>query len=385
MEATRTEYEQNPQAPRSYTWETPEAPVSIHVSFDVVDRLLAAVLKGFASVPRRGAEVGGILLGSIDMTGEHRVVRIEDYEPVRCEYGNGPSYLLSERDVHRFEEALQKWGPGGDRRLYAVGFYRSHTRDGLGMTDEDVRMFAKYFPAPAAVVFLVKPFATRVSTGAFFFREESGQRTESSYKEFPFRRKELGGGPAPGDRLRASQQLEDAPPSPGSMPGPAAEGEAPRLDFGPISREPVVPRGGPGISRSAADTHRKGWVWIPLSFIFLFLGVLLGFQAAISMRPKNPALTPEAFTLSLTAVKSGDSLEIRWDKNAPAIRNATRGQLAIRDGSSFNKTIELDQSQLGAGKVIYRRPPDSVQFRLEVFPKEHSSVVESFEYRDSGK
>ena len=129
------------------------------------------------------------------------------------------------------------------------------------------------------------------------------------------------------------------------------------------------------------ENPKKGWVWIPLSFIFLFLGVLLGFQAAISMRPRVPALTAEAFVLSLSAVKNGETLEIRWDRNSQAARNATRGLLTIKDGS-YNKSIDLDQAQLGVGKVIYRRLSDAVHFRLEVFPKEQTSVTESIDYRE---
>ena len=31
---------------------------------------------------------------------------------------------------------------------------------------------------------------------------------------------------------------------------------------------------------------RGGWVWIPLSFVFLLVGTILGFQVALSVRGK---------------------------------------------------------------------------------------------------
>ena len=43
-----------------YNW-TPEGkPVQVWLDFDVIDRMSAEVMRGFGSVPKRGAEVGGV-------------------------------------------------------------------------------------------------------------------------------------------------------------------------------------------------------------------------------------------------------------------------------------------------------------------------------------
>lgn len=82
----------------SYTWEPTGLGVRVVMDFDALDRTLAEALQGFGVVPKRGAEVGGILLGSFELDAA-KAVRIRDVEPVPCEYRFGPSYLLSDVDL----------------------------------------------------------------------------------------------------------------------------------------------------------------------------------------------------------------------------------------------------------------------------------------------
>src|ERR1700722_15733881 len=107
-----------------YVWEIPDKQVVIHLRLDLVDRILAEVMRGFGAVPKRGAEVGGVLIGSIEH-GDPSIVRIEDFEPVECEYKRGPSYLFPPEDAAAFDEAVRQWQPEESRDSYAVGFFRS--------------------------------------------------------------------------------------------------------------------------------------------------------------------------------------------------------------------------------------------------------------------
>src|SRR5690242_5734875 len=104
-----------------YVWEIPGQSVVVHVRIEVVDRIGADIMRGFGAVPKRGAEVGGVLVGTIE-PGKVSIVRIEDFEAVPCSYTRGPSYLLTEEERAQFDEVCQ--------RLKPVGYYRSHTRDG---------------------------------------------------------------------------------------------------------------------------------------------------------------------------------------------------------------------------------------------------------------
>src|SRR5712691_6344850 len=75
--------------PGYYVWQISGKPVEVHLHLDVLDRLASEIMRGFGAVPKRAAEVGGLLLGTIQ-PGSPSIVRIEDYEPVPCHYRRGP-------------------------------------------------------------------------------------------------------------------------------------------------------------------------------------------------------------------------------------------------------------------------------------------------------
>ena len=152
-----------------YVWEVAGQSVVVQLRLDVVDRLAAEVMRGFGSVPKRGAEVGGFLIGTI-RPGVPAIVRIDDFEPVACEYRRGPSYQFTEEDSVALEDGWQRRQPSASPSAYAVGYFRSHTRDGFSLAPEDLELLDRLFPGPAQVALLMKPYATKVSVGGFFIR-----------------------------------------------------------------------------------------------------------------------------------------------------------------------------------------------------------------------
>lgn len=139
------------------------------------------------------------------------------------------------------------------------------------------------------------------------------------------------------------------------------------------------------IDESSGKRLRSGWVWIPLSFIFLLLGVVLGFQVALSVRSHVPSgFRQDPYALHLSISPAGDSLHVRWDRNSPAVQSATRGWLTIQDGGG-QKTVDLDVTQLQNGSVIYRRASAEVRFRLEVLANGRVTVGESLDFRSAAK
>jgi hypothetical protein len=91
--------------PPFYTWQPPQKPITIRLYFDVVDRLLLEVMKGFGAVPRRGAEVGGFLLGRREESNGHPTVEVLQFEPIPCEHAEGPSFVLSANDLRLWADA----------------------------------------------------------------------------------------------------------------------------------------------------------------------------------------------------------------------------------------------------------------------------------------
>ena len=93
-------------------------------------------------------------------------MRIEDFEPIPCTYARGPSYLLTDAERAYFDEVCRR------RSTEIVGYYRSHTRDGLALHPEDIQLLDRHFSQPAQVALLVKPFATKPGVAGFFVKEQ---------------------------------------------------------------------------------------------------------------------------------------------------------------------------------------------------------------------
>lgn len=345
-------------------WQPPGKPYSVHIALDVVDRLNAEVMRGFGAVPKRGAEVGGVLLGSIER-GDATVVRIDDFEIVPCEYRRGPSFYLSESEQEMLGSAA-----ANER---AVGYYRSHTRDGA-MTPgaEDLVWLARFFPDESAVALLVKPFATKVNAAGFFVREEGAFAAETPLG-FPFRRREMLGEEAPArrsmyerrprrERREPEQEYETAPRDYAYPPEPVYDEEP-----APLQPPPRKQRG--------------AWMWLPLAFIFLALGTALGYQLAVTFVPglRGPQ-GPATFALRLSAARTGDSLTVRWNRDAAAVQAAQRSVLEITDGDLTN-SVPLDPAHLREGTVVYQNSSPLVRFRLVIFVGANATVAETLEWR----
>ena len=381
-----------------YVWKPAGKSISVQIQFDVIDRILLEVMRGFGAVPKRGAEVGGILLGTMEVHDEHTLIKVEDFEIIDCDHASGPSFILSEEDRAGFAESMERWRQGPDRRIYAVGYYRGHTREGICLAAEDLAMLEEYFPDPSSIALIVKPYATKVSMAGIFFREDGQFKADASAMEFPFRRKELGGGASATERLAAAarfgqQRTADDPRfgykqnpfDPGAagaegngFPAGATPAGDPSFPPGPDYGEPSVPA---QVEAPKGKGVRGGWVWIPLSFIFMLLGVVVGLPIALSMRPKQPANPGmEAWDMALSVKKTGEELTVTWDPLAPAVRNANRGALIIQSRTE-TQTIDLKGSQLQGGSVIYKGVPERVIFRLEVYPRERIVVSEIAEFK----
>jgi len=362
-----------------YVWEVAGKPVAVYLHLDVVDRILSEVMRGFGAVPKRGAEVGGVLIGTIERGGERgdtTIVRVEDFEPVECDYKRGPSYLFEDQDRAAFEAAVHRWQPDATRPAYAVGFFRSHTREGMSLTVEDIRLLDDFFPSPAHIALLIKPYGTKVSTAGFFFREEAGFQAATPL-EFPFRRRELAGEEPPPRRSMIDRH-------PRGEPRPIRRGTMLERDGVEIEQDPEPKpmfQVNPAYAVTLPSRSRlRSAMWIPLSFIFLLFGVALGMMISLARAPSQVHGDSGDFSLGLAVSKSDDNLNVKWDRQSAAIRSAQRGVLEIEDGS-YTKSVELKSLDLHSGSIIYRNTSGEVHFRLIVWPQDRISVTETVEWK----
>jgi hypothetical protein len=418
-------------APDYYVWATPGSPVVIHLHLDVLDRLGSEVMRGFGAVPKRGAEVGGVLIGTVEPgpPGDPAVVcdivRIEDFEPFDCSYKRGPSYLLTEDEHREFDEAVRRWQPDLEQPAYVVGFYRSHTREGLALSPEDIQLLDEFFPNPDSVMLLIKPYGTKVSEAGFFVRED-GAFPGKSPLEFPFRRHELSGEEPPPRRSIMEPRLRGRAMTSAAvdpMPRPGADRFAQPASIDPTTladadrnmpakgvhtamqadldsddpqddssgghssgQPPRIPDPRAPLAAGAADavtlpSRFSSSIWIPLSFVFLLFGVALGMMISMQKAPKAASNEAQNFTLGLTVAKSGENLSVKWDPLAPAVREAEQGSIEIQDGSSSPQSKPLDTAQLQNGRMIYTNSSSAVKFTLIVHPRTQLSVAETVEWR----
>lgn len=371
----------------AYTWHVEGKPISISLNLEVVDRLAQEALRGLGAVPKRGAEVGGILIGSIERTGETLLVNVTDYILIATEYKRGPSYLLSENDRATFKETVAE--AKKDKEKYPVGFFRTNTRENVGLAEEDLELLASDFPEPWSIALMIRPYATRVSTAAFYFKEDGKFQSGPGLLDFPFRSRELNpewteARPRNTQRERRreaeAERLENAAATSDAQPSVPSQSLSIQRPIAPASAVPsaVISQAVPAAVDTARQT-RAGWVWIALSLVLLLLGILLGYETTLVFHPPSGAGV-EDFGLALVANPSGDNLHVKWDRDAPAIRKSQRGVLTITDGG-YGKDVQLDGSQLQNGSVVYRHSSSNVRFRLEVFTGPRTSVTETIDWK----
>jgi outer membrane biosynthesis protein TonB len=203
-----------------YVWEDPGDSIMIQVNLDLVERLGAAVQQGLGAGPR-GHEIGGILLGRT-LPGFGRVVLIEDFELAPCEHLRGASYTLSLKDKRLLGTDLAR-----REARQVVGYFRSHTRPGMYLDQDDFAVFSQYFPEPWQVFLLVRPAMEGPPMGGFFFWEDGDINRRSPYRQFPFDCARLAEGDFP---ITAGQPAVAPVPPPRPVPVlvPKPEARAPR-------------------------------------------------------------------------------------------------------------------------------------------------------------
>jgi proteasome lid subunit RPN8/RPN11 len=374
-------------------WNAPECPFEIEYSTRVLDDIRLAVVDAFFSLPRGGAEIGGILLGNRD--GDR--ISITGYEALDCEHAMGPSFTLSPRDQTRLAEmmALAKRNPANRQ---PVGWYHSHTRSDIFFSETDQDIHKRFFPEPWQVALVLKPHTFEPTRGGFFFREADGSmRGTASYQEFvldplPLRPPVGGGNDAPPARqhLRENSPFRAAPGearagSYGAVDAPAASGKAkgrvpitreiaiePSSPDGSEGQEPAVETTDTTIPGFAQLRQERSWRAVKVA-ICLAAGLAAGGvgyqtrqywlpQALSKIRAVLPR-EPDPY-LSLTVSDNNGQLKIQWDRNAPAVRNALEGTLEITDGNTVPQAVRLDGAHLAAGVFNYARQNERVDVVL---------------------
>ena len=413
-----------------FVWEPAGKRIAVHLSGDAVDQINFAVMRGFGALPRRGAEVGGLLVGRLE-AGEKTVVRIEQLIGIPCAHLYGPSYILCEEDLRGLDREIDAHSADSGARLLVVGFFRSHTREQLRLDETDMALLDARFPDEDAICLLVKPFATRPSEAVFLTREDGRFSSEAQDETFAFRRKEMQLPSAPkrersarsseaaGDRAHDKlPEIAERPPAESPIAPPPFAGElAPEPNYARMGRQrirrnpppatgasqaesetaalgqdfqpapawygetqpPPASAGVPGtrVDIRQAPVRRYGWALLWLPIVFMVLGGFIGVALVLTMNAsQSQTLNVDPYDLRLSVARVGESYELRWNPQMPALREARSGELLIEEGPA-SKTQPLSAGDLARGGVIYRGASAPLRFRLTLFLRGRASFTET--------
>jgi proteasome lid subunit RPN8/RPN11 len=347
------------------SWSAPESPVTIEYSLVVIEELRHEVTEGFQKLSRGGMEVGGALYGTRD----GRTVTVQAMRPIACEHARGPAFLLSDRDREMLAEQLDR--ALEDPRLegmICLGWFLSHTRSEVMLSEADLEIYRDYFGAPWQVALVIRPGRGGSMRAGFFVREADGAvKHERSYLEFNFPDRLAGvldRGP------RVERLLGERRPSRGYA---RAEGAAAPE---PFQREnpQVFPAANAGPQLLPAPPPRSKWPWV-----LLYAVVVLGLAA---WGVRYFLLVPRADPIALSVLEHDGQLQIQWNHNARSVTGAAAGALDITDGKD-SRHVALSPQDLAQGRFTYQRNTGDIQVRMAVEDAQGQKIEERSQYLGS--
>jgi proteasome lid subunit RPN8/RPN11 len=349
-------------------WTVAESPITIEYSLIVIEEIRHAVAEGFQRLSRGGIEVGGILYG----TREERTVRVLAMRPIACEHARGPAFLLSDKDRMVLNQQLSADAEDPHLEgLISVGWFLSHTRSEITLSDSDLELYSIFFPAPWQVTLVVRPGRAGSMRAGFFVREADGTvKSESSYLEFNFPDRLAGvldrAPSSRGERVPGERRLNVMPRAEAFQSSVGAVAAARREV---LQREmPAPPTFGQPAPVASPAAGKKKWPWLVGWCVLVILGAVFGLRYWMSRSAQEP--------IALAVLERDGQLRIEWNHAAKPVVDAVHGTLVINDGKD-TQTYALSSRELTAGNYTYVRKTGDVEVRMSVEDSEGAKVQEA--------
>jgi hypothetical protein len=226
--------------------------------------------------------------------------------------------------------------------LSRLGWFVSHTRGELAMTQGDVEMFSIYFREPWQVTLVIRPGRGSAMRAGFFGWEPTAPRVITATSTF-HRLSGVIDAPARGDRGDSRAGFRTLPPP------PASSLRAPRPTASVFEGSQYMP--------TPIPAERKKWPWLVGGLAVLAVLAFFGLQFYA------PTAPPEALGLVMTEAQG--QLQIQWSNSSKSIVRATKGTLTITDGTAVER-VALTRGQISDGRYLYTRKGGDVEVRMEV-------------------
>jgi proteasome lid subunit RPN8/RPN11 len=384
-------------------WRSPDCPFAIRYSTEAIEIIRQAVVDGFFVLPRGGVEVGGLLLGTF----ENRQLTISDAVPLECEHAFGPSFTLSANDQAKLAGLLVSVQHKTGER-YVVGWYHSHTRSEIFLSEADLDIHQRLFPEAWQVALVMRPSMFEPVRAGFFFRGSAGRiSAQASDQEFRLdaaaakrngagRPSEHGGNAGYSITPPAAPAMAEPATSAVIAPAVVVSDPPPALAAPPVPDPPLAephpqkPVEIPRFLQSPTASSSRWWLWVAATCVATAALGVWAIQtrdqwlapiaemwkgmsgSGSSGEPARPSLPPD---FSISALDNQGQMMIRWDANSPAATQAVRGTLTIVDNGAATE-IPLDQQHLRAGSLVYIRGGKRVDVRLSL-EHAHGAPVEA--------
>jgi proteasome lid subunit RPN8/RPN11 len=297
--------------------------------------------------------------------------------PIACEHARGPAFLLSDKDRVALNQQLTADAEDPHLEgLISVGWFLSHTRSEITLSDSDLELYSIFFPAPWQITLVVRPGRGGAMRAGFFVREADGTvKSESSYLEFNFPDRLAGvldrsaSSRVPGERrlnvMPRSDPLQNTAGVLAAARRELVQREVPVPTFGqPFSQRAL----GPSTQYLPSPPSKKKWPWLVGWAVVVILAAVFGLRYWLVRPVQEP--------ISLSVAERDGQLHIEWNHAARPVTAATHGTLVINDGSS-TQTFALSPRDLTAGNYTYERKTGDVEIRMSVEDSDGAKVQEA--------
>jgi hypothetical protein len=302
-------------------------------------------------------ENDGDVLGVVLATHSSSGIVVTRYEPLRSTPGIDPHDLVGVREsvFQLTEKCAREADPEFGR---PVGLFRTQQGGRACLTDFDIKLVRRCLPnfGDRGKLFLViRNFPNRPRSGAVF-PLDSGlfSVTTRPAAEFPF------------DEylLRKGYLTDSADPVPSAAVAPR------------VAVPPPVQISGPQLAG-----RRNGMLVACLVLLAFLVGAgLWRWSRTPVQRPRTNDVQDDSApsrSLSLKVARSGNDMEISWDRAAVATMNASGGTLTIRDGPIV-RVVALNSDQLREGHIWFAPLPGSdLDLRFEITKTDGKTQAES--------